>query len=110
MALLLAPHTVTVVRAPEGFDAEGNSSTDWSSAERMTVQGQVEPAASSENRDNRDQVSTTYLVRLPPRTDVAARDRLEWNGMTLEVTSDPLPWSGLALLDHIQLTAVCIKG
>ncbi|MFH9038496.1 hypothetical protein ACH4FA_03855 [Streptomyces sp. NPDC017966] len=98
------------MRAPEGFDAEGNSNTNWSASERSTIQGQVEPAASSENRDNRDQVSTAYLVRLPPGTAVAARDRLEWDGMTLEVTGDPLPWSGLALLDHIQLTAMRIKG
>ncbi|CAM5331889.1 hypothetical protein [Streptomyces aurantiogriseus] len=110
MALLLAPHTVTVVKAPEGFDAEGNSNTDWSSAERTTIQGQVEPAASSENRDNRDQVATTYLVRLPPGTAVGPRDRLEWRGMTLEVTGDPLPWLGLAALDHLQLTAVRIQG
>jgi hypothetical protein len=110
VALLLAPHTVTVVRAPDGFDAEGNSNTDWSSADRKTIQGQVEPAASSENRDNRDQVATTYLVRLPPGTAVGPRDRLEWNGMTLEVTGDPLPWSGLTALDHLQLTAVRIKG
>ncbi|MEU6635712.1 hypothetical protein [Streptomyces rochei] len=110
MALLLAPHTVTVVNAPDGFDAEGNSNTDWTSADRTAVQGQVEPAASSENRENRDQVATTYLVRLPPGTAVGPRDRLEWNGMTLEVTGDPLPWSGLAPLDHLQLTAVRIRG
>ncbi|MFD0210816.1 hypothetical protein ACFVH9_17185 [Streptomyces hirsutus] len=110
MTLLLAPHTVIVVKAPDGFDAEGNSNADWSSAERSTIQGQVEPAASSENRDNRDQVTTTYLVRLPPGTAVGPRDRLEWNGMTLEVTGDPLPWSGLAALDHIQLTALRIRG
>ncbi|MFE9865872.1 hypothetical protein ACFYPZ_24560 [Streptomyces sp. NPDC005506] len=110
MALLLAPHTVTVVTAPNGFDAEGNASTDWSSAGRTTVQGQVEPAASSENRDNRDQVVTTYLVRLPPGTAVALRDRLEWLGLTLEVTGDPLPWLGLTALDHIQLTATRFRG
>ncbi|MEU6449600.1 hypothetical protein [Streptomyces sp. NPDC046979] len=110
MALLLAPHTVTVVRAPDGFDAEGNSNTDWTGADRTTVQGQVEPAASSENRENRDQVATTYLVRLPPSTAVGARDRLEWSGMTLEVTGDPLPWSGLTALDHLQLTAQRIRG
>jgi hypothetical protein len=110
VALLLAPHTVTVVRAPDGFDAEGNSNTDWSSAQRATVQGQVEPAASSENRDDRDQVATTYTVRLPPGTAVGPRDRLEWNGTILEVTGDPLPWSGLTALDHIQLTATRIRG
>ncbi|MEV5289923.1 hypothetical protein AB0K64_01620 [Streptomyces sp. NPDC053741] len=110
MALLLAPHTVTVVKAPSGFDAEGNANTDWSSAERVTVQGQVEPAASSENRDNRDQVVTTYLVRLPPGTAVAFKDRLEWHGVTLEVTGDPLPWSGLAALDHLRLTATRYRG
>jgi hypothetical protein len=110
VALLLAPHTVTVVKAPEGFDAEGNSNTNWSSAERSTVQGQVEPAASSENRDNREQVATTYLVRLPPGTAVGPRDRLEWNGMVLEIAGGPLPWSGLAVLDHLQLTATRIRG
>ncbi|MER6236537.1 hypothetical protein ABT185_10785 [Streptomyces clavifer] len=110
VALLIAPHTVAVVRAPSGFDAEGNHSTDWSSVERVTVQGQVEPAGSSENRDNRDQVVTTYLVRLPPGTAVALRDRLEWRGVTLEVTGDPLPWLGLAALDHLQLTATRYRG
>ncbi|MFF9210477.1 MULTISPECIES: hypothetical protein [unclassified Streptomyces] len=110
MALLLAPHMVTVVRAPDGFDAEGNANTDWSTAERITVQGHVEPAGSSENRDNRDQVATTYVVRLPPGTAVAYQDRLEWDGMTLEVSGDPQPWSGLAPLDHLQLNATQVRG
>ncbi|MGW0136244.1 phage head completion protein [Streptomyces sp. NPDC003299] len=110
MALLLAPHTVTVVRAPDGFDAEGNATTDWSTAERTTVRAHVEPAVSTENRDNRDQVATTYVVRLPPGTAVAYQDRLEWGGMTLEVSGDPLPWSSLAPLDHLQLTATRIRG
>ncbi|MEV1096480.1 hypothetical protein AB0I87_13545 [Streptomyces sp. NPDC049952] len=110
VALLIAPHTVTVVTAPTGFDAEGNANTNWSGAERVTVNGQVEPAASSENRDNRNQVASTYLVRLPPGTAVAFRDRLEWRGVTLEVTGDPLPWLGLAALDHLQLTATRYRG
>ncbi|MFJ8508629.1 hypothetical protein [Streptomyces avermitilis] len=110
MALLIAPHAVTVVTKPTGVNPRGPSGTDWTNAQRVTVQGQVEPASSSENRDNRDQVVTAYVVRLPPGTAVVFKDRLEWNGMTLEVTGDPLPWSGLAPLDHIQLTASRIRG
>ncbi|MEV6436315.1 hypothetical protein [Streptomyces anulatus] len=110
MALLIAPHAVTVVTKPTGVNPRGSSEADWTGAQRVTVQGQVEPAASSENRDGRDQVASTFVVRLPPGTGVSFRDRLEWNGTTLEVTGDPLPWSGLALLDHIQLTASRLRG
>ncbi|MEW2276717.1 hypothetical protein AB0936_03565 [Streptomyces cyaneofuscatus] len=110
MVLLFAPHAVTVVTKPTGVNPRGSSEADWTGAERVTVQGQVEPAASSENRDARDQVASTFVVRLPPGTAVSFKDRLEWNGMTLEVTGDPLPWSGLAPLDHIQLTATRLRG
>ncbi|WP_424570789.1 hypothetical protein [Streptomyces sp. CH-036] len=110
MALLIAPHAVTVMTKPTGVNPRGSSEADWTGAQRVAVQGQVEPAASSENRDGRDQVASTFVVRLPPGTAVSFRDRLEWNGMTLEVTGDPLPWSGLAPLDHIQLTASRLRG
>ncbi|MGA5467844.1 hypothetical protein ACPCUK_03260 [Streptomyces arboris] len=110
MVLLFAPHAVTVVTKPTGVNPRGSSEADWTGAERVTVQGQVEPAASSENRDARDQVASTFVVRLPPGTAVSFKDRLEWNGMTLEVTGDPLPWSGLAPLDPIQLTASRLRG
>ncbi|MGW0854174.1 hypothetical protein [Streptomyces sp. NPDC002690] len=110
MALLFAPHAVTVVTKADAVNPRGPSGTDWDTAQRVTVQGQVEPEGSSENRDNRDQVATTYLVQLPPGTAISFRDRLEWNGMTLEVTGDPLLWSGLAALDHVQLTATRVRG
>ncbi|MFE7029451.1 hypothetical protein ACFU9Y_04010 [Streptomyces sp. NPDC057621] len=110
MALLFAPHAVTVLRAPDGFDAEGNSTTDWSTAQRAPKQGLVEPAASSENTENRDQVATAYTVWLPPGTSVAYRDRLEWNGLTLEVSGDPLEFGALTPLNHIRLTATRIRG
>lgn len=110
MALLFAPHAVTVATKPRGVNPRGPSETDWTTAQRVTVQGQVEPAASSENRDARDQVASTYVVRLPPGTTVSFKDRLEWNGMTLEVTGDPRPWSGFRALEHIQLTASHVRG
>ncbi|WP_405459715.1 hypothetical protein OG786_20965 [Streptomyces sp. NBC_00101] len=110
MALLLAPHMVTVITRQSAVNPRGPRGADWDTAQRVTVQAQVEPGGSSENRDNRDQVATTYLVRLPPGTAVSFKDRLEWNGVTLEVNGDPLSWSGLAALDHIQLTATRVRG
>ncbi|MGW3154008.1 hypothetical protein [Streptomyces sp. NPDC001089] len=110
MALLMAPHSITVVSRPAGFDAEGNSTTDWSAAERAPKRGLVEPTSSSEDNDDRDQVASTYTVWLPPGTSVAYQDRLEWNGLTLEVSGDPLEFGALPPLDHIRLTATRVRG
>lgn len=96
---LLFYQTVAVVRAPLTADRYGNQVRDWENATRTTVTGvNVQPATSEEATDDRQvsvsgwEMQTSEGVDL----DLLATDRVEYDGMTLEVVGKvgrwPSPW------------------
>lgn len=88
--------TVTVVRATTGTDQYGNDTRDWATATRTTVaQVAVLPTTQVEDAaGNRIALSTGWRVFTAPGTDVdlQATDRVEWNGITLEVIGEVARW------------------
>ncbi|WP_020500127.1 hypothetical protein [Sciscionella marina] len=94
---LIFTATITIVRAPDGLDAEGNLVRDGHRAARTALVGvSVQPirrSPSSETlADDRDVVITSWRGYTPPGrdADVRATDRIEWLGQTYEVTGEPV--------------------
>lgn len=103
--------TVTIVRAALVSDAYNNRIRDWEHATRTPVRAVVDGTATTETTDGLDQTDTTYRCYLPPDTAVTAQDRLEWEGLVLEVAGEPIPRKGpSAALDHIQVDGRLISG
>ena len=87
------------VRAGERTDRGGNTVKDWSTATRLTVdQVNIQPTIQQEAVDEeRNAVVTGWHVQSEEGTDpdILATDRIEWDGMTLEVDGEVARWPEL---------------
>jgi hypothetical protein len=88
--------TVVRVRAGTTTDRGGNTVTDWAHATRTEIRAlSVQPTVQDENTgDERTTVVTGWHVLSEPGTapDVRAEDRIEYQGMTCEVTGEVARW------------------
>jgi head-tail adaptor len=102
---------VTVVQAPVMSDPYNNRVRDWTAATRTTVRAVVDQAVTTEATDGKDQTDTLHRIYLPDGTAVTAQDRLEWDGMVLEVTGEPITRKGpTPALNHIELQGRLVSG
>lgn len=91
--------SVVRVRAGTRVDRGGNTVPDWSpgAVNRLTVTGlNVQPDTQIETVDEqRNAVVTGWRVQSEPGTapDVRAVDRVEWDGMLLEVDGEVACWT-----------------
>lgn len=89
------------VRAGERTDRGGNTVKDWSpgAVSRLTVdQVNIQPSIQQETVDEqRNAVVTGWHVQSAEGTapDVRSDDRIEWDGMTLEVDGEVARWPEL---------------
>jgi len=111
---LLHTQTVVVVRAAVVTDRYGNQTRDWANASRTTVTGvNVQPAAapahSTERIEDRQTTSTEWRLYTDRGVDLDLRetDRVEFDGMTLEVDGKvgrwPAPYGGV---HHVEAQLV----
>lgn len=100
----LGHHTVTVVRAgSKPADYGSGTEADWSTATSYEVQGcSVQPAPSDEFTIDRDTFTTRWVAYLPSGTDVAATDRVVWQGDTYEIDGGVLRWE-FGALSHVVI-------
>lgn len=92
---VLAVDTVTVVRAPLAADRYGGKVRDWPSATRTAYAGiSIQPAGSTEDVRDRELLIGRYTLFTSRGQDIdlLATDRVEWNGITLQVDGDPNRW------------------
>ncbi|GAA2629613.1 hypothetical protein [Streptomyces axinellae] len=97
---LLFHQTLIRVRAPLATDRYGNQKRDWASAERTSVPGvNIQPAAvrvpaSEEQSVDRQTTVTRWLLQTAPGVDLdlLETDRVEWDGVTLEVDGKVGRW------------------
>jgi hypothetical protein len=109
--LPFATDTVTVVHAGLTSDTYNNRVRDWAHATRTAVRAVVDGTVSAEDTDGKDQTDTVYRIYLPPGTAVTAQDRLEWDGLVLEVDGEPIPRKGPTPdLNHIQIDGRLVSG
>lgn len=103
--------TVTVLHAPLTSDTYNNRVRDWPNAVRTPVRAVVQGVSTTEATDGRSQTDTVYRVYLPAGTAVTAQDRLEWEGLTLDIDGEPIPRGGVTpALNHIEITGRVVSG
>ncbi len=107
--------SVTRVRADYVTDKYGNPSTtrDWQNATRTTVSGvSVQPDASSEDTGDRGTVVTGWRLFTPKGhdLDVLPTDRVEYEGMTLEVDGEIARYRVGGRVHHIEARLKKVDG
>lgn len=109
--LPFATDTVTIVHAELVSDSYNNRIRDWAHVTRTPVRAVVDETVSSEATDGKDQTDTVYRIYLPPSTAVTAQDRLEWDGLVLEVSGEPIRRKGATpALNHTQVDGRLVSG
>ncbi|GAA4688090.1 hypothetical protein [Streptomyces youssoufiensis] len=107
---------VTRVRAGVRIDRGGNQVPDWTVATRLVIgQLNVQPATQVESENpTRTAVVTGWRVQSAPGTapDVRADDRIEWDGMTLEVQGEVARWPDpiTGATHHVEFTVSRATG
>ncbi len=105
-------HDVTLVRSGSATSRYGDSVRDWSTAARTESRGWVAQRDRTEVVDGREAQVHGHVVYLPAGTDVTGLDRVEWDGLTFEVTGPPnRAWSALKRAEHhIELDVRLVEG
>ncbi|WP_411102445.1 hypothetical protein [Streptomyces sp. cmx-4-9] len=91
--------TLVRVRAGTRVDRGGNTVADWATATRVTVTHvNIQPSIQQEAHDETGSSKVTgWHVQSAEGTnpDIRADDRIEWDGMTLEVDGEVARWPEL---------------
>lgn len=102
-------HTIVRVRAPEVVDRYNNKQRDWANAARTSLVGvNVQPAGSPPQSDEdtvgRQTTITGWRLYTPPGMDVdlLETDRVEYEGMTLEVDGKVGRWRVGGKVHHVE--------
>lgn len=112
---LLQADTVTIVRAPYKVDKYGNTTTqrDWLNAIRTTVLGvSVQPDVSTEATGDRTSVVTGWRLITRKGRDFPALsgDRIEFDGMTLEVDGEVGRYRMGSRIHHVEARLKRVTG
>lgn len=89
-----AGDTVKRIR-PGTKESRGSVVPDWTKTTDMTISGcSIQPGATSLSQDGRVlAISDGYTCYFPPGTDVAAGDKIQWNGADYQIIGEPRPWT-----------------
>lgn len=112
---MLYGETVTLVSAPLKVDKYGNATSerDWTKAQRTPVTGvMVQPDSSSETEGDRPAAITGWRLITPKGKDfpALATDRVEWDGLTLEVDGEVGRWRIGGRLHHVEARLKKVTG
>lgn len=111
---VLAVETVTVLRAPLIANRYGGQVRDWTSAVRTDVDGvSIQPGASTEDVRDRELLTNTFTLFTTRGRDIdlLATDRVEWNGVILQVVGDPNRWTAPGGgVHHVEATLRQVAG
>lgn len=99
--------TVTVLRAEYRTDKYGNPTSvlDWENATRTVVSGvSVQPDSSTEATGDRNTVITGWRLFTPKGRDIdlLPTDRVEFDGMTLEVDGEVGRFRMAGRVHHVE--------
>lgn len=105
-------HDVTVSNpVASGSDRYGNTTYGTSTVvERMRVQPAVGDNPAQEVLIDRDTRVTSFKIFALPTTTVTGLSTLTWEGRTLRVDGEPLPFYGRSSLHHYEFTAEEVLG
>lgn len=108
------PLTITIVRAPLASAGRygGAARRDWDAATRTPSPGwAMQPLSASENDLDREYAATHTRWFGPADADVAATDRIEFDGETFEVDGPPARWrDDDGTVHHVQVDVKRVTG
>ena len=101
-----ATDSVTRIR-PGTTERRGSTEPDWSpdKVNELTINGcSVQPATTTLSQDGRVLgITDTWNCFFPPGSDVAAGDRIRWNGSVYQLIGEPRTWkSPTGMVSSIQ--------
>ena len=104
----------TIKRIRPGVKTErGSEIPDWSNASALVINGcSVQPASTELSQDGRVLgISDGLTAYIPPTADVAAGDRIEYEGEVYTIDGEPRRWKSVTgNLNHIRLDLRRWKG
>lgn len=109
----LTADALVIVRAPFKVDKYGNPSSvrDWATAIRTPVQRvSVQPYTQNEETGDRAATITQWKLFTRTHADLLATDRIEFDGMTLEVDGEVARWRFAGRLHHIEALLKRVTG
>ena len=105
--MLPAWATDTIIRIrPSVRTVRGSEILDWSDPSELVIAGcSVQPAGTSLSQDGRVMgIITGYTCYAPPGADIAAGDRIRYNGNTYTINGEPRLWaSPTGRVSHLLL-------
>lgn len=84
----LLTDTITRRRAPLVTAGYGNQSRNWAAATSQAYPARVSPVSSTEDVVDQPRTLTRWKCTVGPDADLAATDRIEWDGATYEVDGE----------------------
>jgi len=107
--------TVTILRAGYLVDKYGNptSQQDWANATRTPVSGvSVQPDVSTEATGDRGTITTGWRLFTPKGRDLdlLATDRVEFDGMALEVDGEIARYRVSGRVHHVEARLKRVTG
>ena len=103
---MLLSDSIVRRRAPLVTGAYGKQVRDWAQATSVTYQAEVQPVSSTEDVVNAAETETRWRIWLHPSADLAASDRVVWDGATYEVDGDVERWKERGRLHHLRAVLV----
>lgn len=71
----------------------------------------VQPTSAIESTDHGDLLVTNVTLYAPPGTDLAAADRIRWQGDVYEVDGTPAAWhTRRGIASHVQAQLKLVQG
>jgi hypothetical protein len=109
MVSRLGGHTITRIRPPE---RDKNGDPVPGSGSEVDIGGcSVQPRQSTEATDLRNTVTTGLVAFVPAGADIAATDRIRWNGTVYAVDGEPAAWDDLnGAPDHVEVALRRVEG
>lgn len=96
----LLTDTITRRRAPLTSAGYGNQKRDWAAATSQAYPARVSPVSSTEDVVEQPRTVTRWKCTVGPDADLAATDRIDWDGSTYEIDGDVERHKGLRGLHH----------
>lgn len=111
MILSNLPDAVTILRATTSSNRYGTTEESWSSPTSIATRGHLQPASTDEAQStDRDAVASSWLLFLPPGTDVRPTDRVQVGGATYRVAGAPSSVKGLRASGPVSVPLERVVG
>lgn len=102
-------HTISIINETASTTNEYGD-TVYVDAAAIQSNAWVQPIAATEEEITRDTRVTRFHILVPPATVVTATSKIQWEGKTLQVLGEPLPYYNRNGVHHLEFDAVEYLG